>query len=78
MDEPRLMMERLLEERGCPQNQPNLYDKRGLISPRSARRSCGPEYHCAKDSQKDSQKEKKGIPQPFPRPISAPYLEFHR
>ena len=74
MDEPRLMMERLLEERECPQNQPNLYDKRGLISPRSALRSCGPEYQCPRDSQK----EKKEIPQPFPRPISAPYLEFHR
>jgi hypothetical protein len=80
MDEPRLMMERLLTTRNCPANQTLLFDKKGLMDPRSMARSCGHEYHCSNGKMFSSpnQQTKKNIPQPFPHPISAPYIFFRR
>lgn len=84
MDEPRLMIERLLTTRNCPDNQILLFDKRGLMDPRGLSRSCGPEYHCSNSkivsstNQQNSYQTKKNIPLPFPHPISAPYIFFRR
>ena len=92
MDEPRLMMERLLTTRNCPANQTLLLDKKGLMDPRSMARSCGHEYHCfngkilsstnqqaiQQTNRQTNRQIKKNIPLPFPHPISAPYIFFRR
>lgn len=66
MDEPRLMIDRLLQERLSPNCQYHSYDKTGLLNPRGIYKICGNKY-----KQMNIHKKKEDIPMPFNHPIKS-------
>ena len=63
MDEPRITMDRLLQERQSPQCQFYSYDKKGLIDPREVYTVCRNQCRSF-----NHQIQKKDMPIPFKYP----------